>query len=166
MPFDSIKFRRVLGQFATGVTIVTTQRDNRPTGFTANAFCSISLDPPLVLISVGNKNASSQAIKESGYFAINILTSKQQSLAQCFATNGPDKYERFCNVPYHTETTGAPIIDDVLAWVDCRLYAQYPGGDHTIFLGEVLALDSHPGEPLIFANGRYAELTIPAVLLP
>jgi len=160
MSIDSLTFRRVLGQFATGVTVVTTEVEGKPIGFTANSFCSVSLDPPLILISIGTQNATYQAIKTSQKFAVNILAADQLAVARCFATNSPEKYEQFCSSAYHSEVTGSPVLDDALAWIDCRLFAEYPGGDHMLLLGEVQALGSRPGIPMVFANGKYGEMSI------
>jgi 3-hydroxy-9,10-secoandrosta-1,3,5(10)-triene-9,17-dione monooxygenase reductase component len=155
MTIDHREFRRVLGAFPTGVTIVTARHDNSPAGFTANAFTSVSLDPPLVLICVGNQNATLRTIQSSQAFAVNVMPIEEEALARCFATNGPAKYERFCDASWHVEATGSPVLDNTLAWVDCRLSASYPGGDHQIIVGEVLALGMRPGTPLLFSAGAY-----------
>ncbi len=155
MTVDSGDFRRVLGHFATGVTVVTTRFEERLYGFTANAFMSISLDPPLIAIAVGNGNASRAAIEGSGVFCVNLMARDQMDLVRCFATNGPEKYEHFCAANHHTAMTGAPIIEGSLGWIDCRVSATYPGGDHQIVLGEVQALESGVGQPLIYYRARY-----------
>lgn len=158
MAIESQEFRRVLGHFATGVTIVTTRYAGQWFGFTANAFASISLNPPLVMISVGLSNTSFAAIEGSGIFGVNILGTEQEDLARIFATNGPDKYERIATIAHHTAITGAPILDAALGWLDCRIVASYPGGDHQIFLGEVQALDARDGQPLLYYRGQYRRL--------
>lgn len=158
MAIDPRAFRTVLGHFATGVTIVTTRHDGAPLGFTANAFASVSLAPPLVLVCVGLGNASLGAIQASGVFAVNILAADQAETARAFARNGPEKQGLFAVLAHHAATTGAPILNDALAWVDCRLTASYPGGDHLILVGAVQALDSRLADPLLFYSGQYFEL--------
>jgi len=160
MTIDPREFRNVLGHFATGVTIVTTANEGKVAGFTANAFCSVSLDPPLVLVCITNTSSALALIEASRIFSVNILAADQEDLARCFAKSGPEKNERFCTPDHHTQTTGAPIFDHALAWVDCRLHAIYPGGDHIIAVGEVVALGMHESDPLLFVNGRYATLPL------
>jgi len=133
-------FRQVAGRFATGITVVTTRSHGILAGLTVNAFCSVSLDPPLVLVCVDLTSNTLPLIRESGIFAINILTSEQEHLSRCFATSTVDRYEHFCHASFHTAATGSPIIDGSLAFLDIRVVAEYPGGDHVIFLGEVVAM--------------------------
>jgi flavin reductase (DIM6/NTAB) family NADH-FMN oxidoreductase RutF len=133
-------FRQVMGQFATGVTIVTTASDEGLSGLTVNAFASVSLDPPLVLICVDLKSHTLDYLRASGSFAVNFLTDKQEELSRCFATTSAERYEYFCHAPYHVAATGSPIIDGILAFIDARIVAEYPGGDHAIFLGQVQAM--------------------------
>jgi flavin reductase (DIM6/NTAB) family NADH-FMN oxidoreductase RutF len=158
MTFDQLQFRHVMGHFATGVTIVTAAHQDAYAGFTANAFTSVSLDPPLVLVCIGTQNASRAIIEASQAFCVNILSDQQEELARIFATNGPAKYTHLAQVQVHSAVTGAPILADTLAWLDCRLTATYPGGDHIILLGEVLALDAAPGEPLLYLRAKYRRL--------
>src|SRR2546422_11037557 len=177
-------FRQVMGQFATGVTVVTTCGQGKPAGITVIAFCSVSLDPPLVLVCIDLISHTLPFIRESGSFAVNILTNEQEPLSHCFAGSTQERYEHFCHTNFHTAATGAPIIDDSLAFIDARVVAEYPGGDHVIFLGQVEAmgtnghvvfadeeeqqlatLDGHsnePGddkEPLAYYRGKYRHLT-------
>lgn len=140
MALEKDFFRQVMGHFATGVTIVTTNNHGTIGGLTVNAFCSLSLDPPLVLVCVDLTSNTLPLIRESKCFAVNMLTDKQEPLSRCFATPSVDRFERFCDAPYHTAVTGAPILDDVLAFIDTRLVAEYPGGDHVIFIGQVEAM--------------------------
>ena len=140
MAIEKDFFRQVMGHFATGVTVVTTRSQETLAGLTVNAFCSVSLNPPLVLICVDLTSATLPVIRESGVFAVNILTDKQEYLSRCFATSSRERYECFCNAGYHVAATGAPIIDDTLAFVDARVVAEYPAGDHVIFLGQVEAM--------------------------
>ena len=144
MTIEEDFFRQVMGQFATGVTVVTTCTERgRPVGLTVNAFCSVSLDPPLVLICVDLRSHALPRIRESGTFAVNILTNQQEQLSRCFATSSEERYEHFCHASYHVAATGSPVLDDVLAFIDARIVAEYPGGDHVIFLGEVVAMGTN-----------------------
>lgn len=140
MALEKDFFRQVMGHFATGVTIVTTNNQGTIGGLTVNAFCSLSLDPPLVLVCVDLTSNTLPLIRESKCFAVNMLTDKQEPLSRCFATPSVERFERFCDAPYHTAATGAPILDDVLAFIDTRVVAEYPGGDHVIFIGQVEAM--------------------------
>jgi flavin reductase (DIM6/NTAB) family NADH-FMN oxidoreductase RutF len=158
MVIDPQEFRHILRHFATSVTVVTSRLGEQLVGFTANAFCSVSLDPPLVLICVANTATSLSAIEESRTFAVNILADNQEKLARNFAMNGPGKYQYFSKVSHHPVKTGAPIFDESLAWLDCRIFAIYPGGDHVIIVGEVVALGARSGEPLLFVDGTYTAL--------
>jgi flavin reductase (DIM6/NTAB) family NADH-FMN oxidoreductase RutF len=148
-------FRQVMGHFATGVTVVTTRSQERLAGLTVNAFCSVSLNPPLILICVDRISTTCPIIRESGVFAVNMLTEKQEELSRCFATSSAERYTRFCHASYHVAATGAPIIDDTLAFIDARLVAEYPGGDHAIFLGQVEAMGV--SGQVVFARGADSE---------
>ena len=140
MTIEKDFFRQVAGQFATGITVVTTQSQGILAGLTVNAFCSVSLDPPLVLVCVDLTSNTLPYIRESGIFAINMLTTEQEYLSRCFATPTEDRYEHFCHASFHTAATSSPIIDGCLAFLDTRVVAEYPGGDHVIFLAEVVAI--------------------------
>jgi len=144
MAIEKDFFRQVMGQFATGVTVVTTNNKGTISGLTVNAFCSVSLDPPLVLVCVDLNSNTLPIIRGGGNFAVNILTKDQEYLSRCFATPSTERYENFCHAEYTTAATGAPILDDILAFVDARVVAEYPGGDHVIFLGQVEAIGT-PG---------------------
>lgn len=153
---DEAEFRRVLGHLATGVAIVATRdpEDDQPVGLTANAVASVSLEPALVLACIERKADSHDRLAAYGRFSINILASDQESLARRFASHEPA--QKFAGVAYRTEVTGAPVLEDALAWLDCRVWAAYPGGDHTIFVGEVQAGDAMSnGSPLVFYRGGY-----------
>ena len=150
------EFRAVMGRFATGVTIVTTRLGGELHGMTANAVTAVSLEPPLVLVCIDRSADSHDIIDASGLFALNILGRGQYGLSQHFAVKEGLAAHRLDGVPHHARATGAPIIDGSLAYVDCRIVGRYPGGDHTIFVGEVVdagRLDG--GDPLVFYEGRY-----------
>ncbi len=152
-------FRKALGTFATGVTIVTTRTGETIHGLTANAFSSVSLEPPLVLVCVDKKAQSHDLIVAARCFAINILRAEQQSLSEKFAQNKLDGKERFAQVQFTQAHTGAPILANVLSWLDCKLVAAHEGGDHTIVVGEVVALGhGEEAEPLLYFRGRYRKL--------
>lgn len=150
MAIDKDFFRQVMGRFATGVTVVTTRDHATPAGLTVNAFASLSLNPPLVLICVDLTSSVLPAIRESGIFAVNILSSQQEYLSSCFATPSADRYEHFCFADFQTAATGAPILSDTLAFIDTRVVAEYPGGDHVIFVGQVEAMGA--AGQVIFAD--------------
>lgn len=140
MTIEKDFFRQVMGQFTTGVTVVTTRSHEGLAGLTVNSFTSVSLDPPLVLICVDLFSTALPFIRASGNFAVNILTSEQEALSRCFATTSEERYEHFCRASYHVAATGSPILDGALAFIDSRIVAEYPGGDHVIFLGQVVAM--------------------------
>lgn len=156
MPIDKNELRRVMGHFATGVTVITTvNKDGQMLGLTANAFSSVSLDPPLCLISVDKKAESYGSFEESRVFTVNILASDQEALSRKFAVSGGNKFE---GVAYRIGANGAPILDGALAYIECKLYAAYDGGDHTIYLGEVQQAEITEGKPLLFFRGGYREI--------
>lgn len=162
MTVSDAEFKAVLGRFPTGVTVVTTCDGERPAGVTVNAFASVSLDPPLVLVCIDRRSHLHDMVTRSGFFAANILGAHQQEVSRRFAGQMGDRNERFRLTPYHEGVTGAPILEGTIAHVECRVSAVYPGGDHSIFLGEVIALGAVPGEPLIYYRARYGALDLDA----
>ncbi len=156
MRVDPASFRRALGQFATGVTVVTTRdAQGRPQGLTVNAFCSVSLGPPLVLVCVDRRSEAHPAFLASRAFAVSVLAEGQEDLSRRFASGGAKK---FSGVDLLPGRSGAPLLPEALAHLECRLTATHPGGDHTIFVGEVTQLAVHPGRPLLFHGSRYRRL--------
>jgi len=155
MTFDSQKQRKIMGQFATGVTVVTTGGEAGQHGLTANAVASLSLDPPLVLIAVDKGASSRDFLKKNRCFAVNILRLEQEEASRRFATAGP---KDFTGLEIIMAATTAPILADCLAFVDCRVIDIFPGGDHEIFVGEILAGEYHGGEPLLYYAGGYRQL--------
>ena len=155
-------FKRALGHFATGVTVVTTWDDDaQPTGLTASAMSSVSLEPPLVLVCVSHKSQSYPSFKPGRTFAVNVLASDQEALARRFASSSLSGKEKFEGVAYHKSPLGLPMIDDALAEFECTIVHAYPGGDHTIFVGQVEALDARGDkgrEPLLYYRGRFGRL--------
>jgi flavin reductase (DIM6/NTAB) family NADH-FMN oxidoreductase RutF len=153
--FDSQLQRRIMGRFATGVTVVTTGRDPAFYGMTANAVASLSLTPPLLLVAV-DKGAQMHAwLTEHRFFAVNVLTEGQEALSRRFALRGP---KEFSDLAFTTAETGAPIFKDALAFADCRVVEILPGGDHDIFIGEIVAGEAREGRPLLYFSGKYTRL--------
>ncbi|MGQ0814944.1 MAG: flavin reductase family protein, partial [Gemmatimonadota bacterium] len=151
---EASEFRRILGHWVSGVSIVATKMgEDRICGLTANAVASVSLDPPLVLACIAKNADTHDCIRSAGVFSVNVLRGDQERMARRFATFEVDM--KFEGLAFHSEHTGAPILDEALAWVDCRVWAAYDAGDHTIFVGEVLAGDAREGSPLIYYRGGY-----------
>jgi len=156
MAFDSAVQRKVMGRFATGVTVVTTGGPMGRHGLTANAVASLSLDPPLVMVAVDKRAHSLEFLKVNRCFAINILRLDQEDISRRFATPGP---KDFAGLDFATDATEAPILSDCLAYVDCRVVDILPGGDHEIFIGEVLSgAAQEDGAPLLYFHGQYRRL--------
>ena len=152
MAFDRKELRRVMSHFATGVTVVTTHDgQGRCYGLTANAVCSVSLDPPLILVCVDKSAESYAAFDLSQAFVVNILGEGQEELSRRFAVSGGEK---FVGLPCRNGGTGAPILEGTLAYVECRVVAAHDAGDHTIYIGEVESADAAAGRPLLFFRGR------------
>jgi flavin reductase (DIM6/NTAB) family NADH-FMN oxidoreductase RutF len=157
MAIDKQEFRRVLGHFAAGVTVVTTVGDDgTPYGLTATAFTSVSLEPPLVLVCVDKKSESHPHFHTSRVFAVNFLAVDQEHFSRRFAVSGGDK---FSDVEVRYGATGAPVLPNVLGHLECRTTDIYEGGDHTIFIGRVEAADARDGEPLLYFRGAYRQIT-------
>jgi flavin reductase len=155
--FTSIDFRNTVGSFATGVTVITTRGHDHVYGMTANAFSSVSLDPPLVLVCVIKDTEGSRNITSNGIFAVNVLGDAQEPISRYFAgKDRPRGLDAFKDVPHREAVTGSPVLDGAAAFLDCRLAATHDAGDHLIFLGEVVALGSDPDvRPLLFHGGKY-----------
>lgn len=153
---DLKAFRAALGGFATGVTVVTTiDGAGKPFGVTASSFNSVSLNPPLVLWSLAKTAQSIDAFTGSGNFAVHVLTADQQSLSNHFAKSGGDK---FLSLNWTRGVAGSPLLAEYASRFECRTLHQYEGGDHIIFVGEVVNFDQQDGKPLIFHQGTYIEL--------
>ncbi|MFJ9664410.1 flavin reductase family protein [Streptomyces sp. NPDC101219] len=158
-PVGQAEFRRVLGGFATGVTVVSALDEEGPAGFACQSFVSLSLDPPLVAFMVGRTSTTWPRIARAGAFCVNVLAAGQAGLCRAFAVSGADK---FAGVAYDAApVSGAPRLAGVLAWVDCTVHAVHPGGDHLIVVGRVDALGAADEErdPLLFHRGRLWEGT-------
>jgi flavin reductase (DIM6/NTAB) family NADH-FMN oxidoreductase RutF len=153
---DQYTFRAVLGRFATGVTVVTTVDDRcADHGMTVSAFCSLSLEPPLVLICIDKTASVYPALAGAASFAVNILASGQEALSRRFAEHLENRFE---GIGFARGRTGAPLLHDALAHLECETRARHDGGDHTIIVGEVIAAAAHAGRPLLYYRGGYAQL--------
>ncbi|MFF7312726.1 flavin reductase [Streptomyces sp. NPDC008137] len=162
-PLDRQEFRRVLGSFATGVTIVTAPPvtpGTTPAGFACQSFSSLSLTPPLVTFMVGRTSTTWPRIARAGAFCVNVLGADQADLCRSFAVSGADK---FAGVAYDAApVSGSPRLSGAVAWIDCTIHSVHPGGDHLIVVGRVNALGTGPDAPagpLLFHRGRFARLT-------
>jgi flavin reductase (DIM6/NTAB) family NADH-FMN oxidoreductase RutF len=151
----SSDFRAAMRRFPTGVTVVTTIVDGAPKGFTANAFASVSADPPMVLVCVNRQARSHPLISAAGHFCVNILRLEQQAIAESFAAHGGD--DPFATLAIERATTGSPVIAEALGFLDCELAEEHSAGTHTIFLGNVLACGARDGSPLGYFNATYRD---------
>lgn len=162
MTVDADAYRKVVGHFATGITVVTTCDDGRHVGMTANSFTSVSLDPVLALVAVEKFARFHNAVLSAGSFAVNVLAADQEDLSRWYATRGrPEDHEHVERWPHRVSSeTGAAIFDGVLAALECRTHATYPGGDHTLLVGEVVALHTPRPDapPLVYFKGGYRSL--------
>lgn len=153
MAFDSSEFRRVLGHFPTGVTVVTALTGQGPVGMAIGSFASVSLDPPLVMFCPGKESATWAKISGTDRFCVNVLGDDQADVSGVFAGKSDDK---FAGIEWSTEVTGAPVIAGSIAWIDCRLHAVHDGGDHDIVVGLVEGLSTcSDNGPLLFFRGGY-----------
>ena len=161
--FSSTDFRSALGVFATGVTVITSRGEEHAYGMTANAFSSLSLDPPLVLVCVISGTTGAETIENNRSFAVNILAADQEQISRYFSwRDRPRGAEAFDEIPHGVSATGCPIIEGAAGYLDCRLSAAHEAGDHVIFIGEVQALDVAPErQPLLFHGGGYRLLQEP-----
>ena len=161
--FDARDLRRAFGNFATGVTIVTTlDNEGTPCGFTANSFTSVSIDPPLLLVSIAKSAYGCPIFSASGGFAVNILARNQRELSNRFASAGSDK---FAGLNWRAEITGSPVIDGVVAWFDCTHHEQVDAGDHIILLGRIENYAHNTDAPLGFCRGAYVSFGLTPSML-
>ena len=153
---DQATYRQVLGHFPTGVTVVAGMDGDDPVGLAIGSFFSISLDPPLVGFCVDKDSGSWARMVGSGAFCVNILGADQEDVCRVFASSGDDK---FATIGWRPAESGAPLINDVLAWIDCTVEELHDSGDHTIVVGRVVGMAvGHEGDPLVFFRGGYANL--------
>jgi flavin reductase (DIM6/NTAB) family NADH-FMN oxidoreductase RutF len=154
------RLRELMARFATGVSVVAARHGPLLAGMTANAIASISIDPPILMASIAVKAETHGAIIGSHSFSVSVLADDQQALAECFAQpTTANKLKRFCDAAWHEAETGSPILEGALAYFDCRLTERHPGGDHTLFLGEIVAAGyREDAAPLIWYGSRYRGL--------
>lgn len=156
MSLDPDAFRAVMGRFASGVTIVTaTDGDGRDHGMTVSAFASVSLQPPLVVVCIDQAASMHDILVDAQYFAINILASNQEPIARRFADTGAQRFE---GIGYRSGENGVPVLNDVLAFVECKRVSSTPAGDHTVIVGETVATAVRDGRPLLYYRGGFAQL--------
>lgn len=153
---DQAQFRQLLGRFATGVTVLTARDANgRPHGMTANSLASVSLEPPLILLSIDHEAAMHDLLVSAPAFAVNILASNQETVSRRFAQ---DRDERFDGIGYQESPRGLILLDGALAHIECERAATHEAGDHTILVGSVVAGSAREGRPLCYFRGGYASL--------
>lgn len=164
---DPQTYRDVLGRFVTGVTVITTLETSsgadepQPWGTTVNSFTAVSLEPPLVLVSIGRERSIHPIIARTGRFAVNILGENSQQISDCFAgAPSPLPREAFCNAPYALGECGLPILDEAIAYVGCEVEQIIPAGDHTLYISRVVEAGTRddPGWPLLFFRKRYLSI--------
>jgi flavin reductase ActVB len=150
-------FRNVLGRFASGVTVITAvDGDGAPQGMTVSAFSSVSLEPPLVLVCIADDATMAPVMAQASAFGVHILGSTHEALSRRFASQAAD---RFTDVAHTVGALGAPQLTEALAWLQCRIVARHPAGDHMIVVGQVEAAGTEDGSPLLYFRGRYATLS-------
>jgi flavin reductase (DIM6/NTAB) family NADH-FMN oxidoreductase RutF len=156
--FDSARYRQVLGHYPTGVTVITAALDGEAAGMAIGSFSSLSLDPPLVLFCPDRASSSWPRIQAAGAFCVNILAEDQEEICRVFASRGGDK---FASIGWRPAPSGAPILDGVLAWVDCTIERVDEAGDHFVVIGRVRDLKvEHEGGPLLFFRGGYGRYAL------
>ncbi len=160
---DPEQLRLSMRHWATGVSIVTSAFNGKRHGMTVNSFTSISLTPPVVLVSLERTSRTHKLVEQSGFFGVTILCADQQEVSDCFAGRHTEKEDRFDGLNTHTLVTGASFIDGGLAFLDCRVTRSIEAGTHTLFLGEVVAVEmglenEQPGDPLLYYDRMYGRL--------
>lgn len=156
MAVDKNELRRVMGHFATGVTVITTcDESGNPFGLTANAVSSVSLVPPLILVCVDKKADTYPYFERSKVFVVNILSDAQEGISRRFATSGIEKFD---GIGYHKNESGCAVLDDAVGHIDCRIVQAHDAGDHTVYIGEVETVDANDVAPLLFFRGGYRKL--------
>jgi flavin reductase (DIM6/NTAB) family NADH-FMN oxidoreductase RutF len=158
-PVSAATFRHVAGTFVTGVTVVTTLVDSRPHGCAANAVLSLSLHPPTMLVCLAHTSNTNALLTRSRVFVINILGDSLESRALCRALAGKAD-DKFSHIDYRLGKAGAPILSGAIGWLECQVSDTYDSGDHTLFIGKVLAAEAIDGKPLAYFRGQFAALEI------
>ncbi|MGV3710786.1 MAG: flavin reductase family protein [Gemmatimonas sp.] len=155
MPIDPDLFRSVLGRFATGVTVITTRDERGDHGMTVSAFSSLSLEPPLILVCVAHDATMAPVINAAEDFVVNILSDQQEAMSRRFSSRLDD---RFAGLGFSRGERGIIILEDVQAWMECRVVNKYVEGDHTIIVGAVERAQANDANPLLYYRGGYAQL--------
>ncbi len=156
--FDSAKYRQVLGHFPTGVTVVTAAPEGTPVGMAVGSFASVSLDPPLVAFFAGQSSSSWPRIQAAGSFCVNILADDQEAVCRRFASKEEDK---FAGLGWTPAASGSPLLDGVLAWIDCDIESVSEAGDHVCVMGRIRDMEvAHDGAPLLFFRGGYGRFAV------
>ena len=159
IPSDT--FRRVMGHFVTGVTVVTALDGDQPFGITVNALSSVSLDPPLVMVALDRRRFLTPIVRAAGRYAVNVLSEDQQALSDCFAGAPVEPgRQRFCGAAWHAGESGLPLIDGAIATLECTVVETFSAGDHDLFIGrvDVLANDPEHAMPLLYYRRRYLRI--------
>jgi flavin reductase (DIM6/NTAB) family NADH-FMN oxidoreductase RutF len=156
-PVSPAVMREVLGHFVSGIVVVTAAGPEGPLGFTCQSFASLSLEPPLVSLAPARMSSTWPRIRAAGTFCVNVLAAGHEDVSAGFARSGSDRFvDKFAGIAWEAGPSGAPTLDGVSAWMDCALWAEYDGGDHTIAVGRVLDLGADPSRPpLLYYRGRY-----------
>ena len=155
MPVDDARFKLAMSHFASGVTIVTTEHQGKQFGLTVASFASLSLRPPLVIVCVEKNVRSHDAIAAAGKFGVSILSAEQADISGRFASKSEDK---FSGLKIKEGKTGVPLIPDAICTIECRVHSQLPGGDHSIFVGEVVEIETAEGKPLVYFRSGYRQI--------
>jgi 3-hydroxy-9,10-secoandrosta-1,3,5(10)-triene-9,17-dione monooxygenase reductase component len=156
--FDSAKYRQVLGHFPTGVTVITAVSDGQPAGLAVGSFASLSLEPPQVLFCASSTSSTWPKIRQAGRFCVNILAEDQEDVCRVFASKAPDK---FAEIGWKHTGSGSPLIEGVLAYIDCEIETVVTSGDHDVVIGAVRELEVlHEGGPLLFFRGGYGRFQL------
>jgi flavin reductase (DIM6/NTAB) family NADH-FMN oxidoreductase RutF len=155
MPIDDAGFKLAMSHFASGVTVVTTEHDGSRYGMTVASFASLSLNPPLVLVCIEKSVKTHDALAAAGHFGVSILAQSQADVSNRFASKSDDK---FSGVSMRQGELGSPLIEGAICAIECRVHAQLPGGDHTIFVGEVVDAQTRDDAPLVYYRSGYREL--------
>jgi flavin reductase (DIM6/NTAB) family NADH-FMN oxidoreductase RutF len=156
MPIDDARFKDAMSRFASGVTVITTEHEGAQYGMTVASFASLSLHPPLVIICIETKVKTHEAIRAAGKFGVSILASTQADVSGKFASKADDK---FSGVSIRRGEHGMPLIEGAICTLECRVHEQFAGGDHSIFVGEVLDANTSDGAPLVYYRSGYREIT-------
>jgi flavin reductase (DIM6/NTAB) family NADH-FMN oxidoreductase RutF len=154
MAINTDEFRAALGSWASGVSIITARADDEIHGMTVSDFSGASLDPPLALVCAAKSSVTTRLLEKGGCFGVNILKADQSALSNKFASK-KDEFKRFEGVEHYASKTGAPLLEDALVNLDCRVVAIHDAGDHVLCVGEIESVRVNEGEPLVFFRGGY-----------